>query len=81
MSYTNDSSSSSLKPILCGVSVATAIIFGGMYFYYTSSAQHLTASEPAAEPAAQQPQAAAAAPVRAEAPVTSAMKAKSRTRV
>ncbi len=83
MSYRKDASSSDLKPVLLAVSVATAFLFGGMFFYYNST-QHLTTGEapveqaPAKAPAVQQSASSQAA---SETPVATSVKPKNRTRV
>jgi hypothetical protein len=80
MVYENrDASGSDLKPVLLSVSVAVAIMFGGMFFFYQNSLKQETAS--AAAPAASAPAEIPQAQTPAETPVTTAAKPKMRSRV
>ena len=75
----NDASSSDLKPVLLSVSVVVAIMFGGMFFFYQNSVKQETVS--AVAPASSAPAAALQAQTPVEAPVTTAVKPKTRSRV
>ena len=80
MVYENrDASSSDLKPVLLSVSVAVAIMFGGMFFFYQNSLKQETAS--AAAHATSAPVEIPQAQTPAETPVTTAAKPKMRSRV
>jgi hypothetical protein len=75
----NDASSSDLKPVLLSVSVVVAILFGGMFFFYQNSVKQETVS--AAAPTASAPAAVLQSQTPVEAPVTTAVKPKTRSRV
>ncbi len=80
MVYENrDASSSNLKPVLLSVSVVVAILFGGMFCFYQNSLKQETASAAAAALSA--PSETPQARTHAEAPVTTAVKPKMRSRV